>query len=90
MEYVRGRWVVYNDNFAELSAQSAEVFDIVSSVENTGFPEEPGSEHAPLVQQVGHGVSVLNPDKHSRLMQATDSTVCERQSECGDENTNLG
>lgn len=59
MEDVGGRWVVYNDDFAEFSAQPAEVFDIVSSVENTGFPEEPGAKHPPLVQQVCHRVSVL-------------------------------
>jgi len=34
-------------------------FDIVSPVEHTGLPEETGSEHSPLVQQVSHGVRIL-------------------------------
>lgn len=72
MEDVGGRWVVYDDDFTELSAQPAEVFDVVSSVENTGFPEEPGTEHPPLVQQVCHRVSVLSrqTEKHVGLQQS--------------------
>lgn len=65
MEDVGGRWVVYDDDFTELSAQPAEVFDIVSSVENTWFPEKPGAKHPPLVQQVCHRVSVLKPENTS-------------------------
>lgn len=63
VEDVGGRWVVYNDDFTELPAQSAEVFDVVSSVENTGFPEEPSAKYPPLVQQVCHRVSILNEEK---------------------------
>ncbi len=59
MEDVGGRWVVHYDDFVELSAQSAEVFDVVPPVEHTGFPEEPCPEHAPLVQQVCYRVSIL-------------------------------
>lgn len=59
VEDVGGRRVVDDDDFAELPAQSAEVFDVVSPVENAGFPEEPGAEHPPLVQQVGHRVGIL-------------------------------
>lgn len=59
VEDVRGRRVVYNDDFPELPAQSTEVFHVVSSVENAGFPEEPGAEHPPLVQQVCHRIGIL-------------------------------
>lgn len=62
VEDVRGRRVVDDDDSTELPAQSAEVFDVVSSVENAGFPEEPSAEHPPLVQQVGHGISILGGD----------------------------
>lgn len=62
MEDVRGRRVVHDDDSAELPAQSAEVFDVVSTVENAGFPEEPGAEHPPLVQQVRHGIGILTGD----------------------------
>lgn len=69
MEDVGGRRVVYDDDFTELPAQPAEVFDVVSSVEDAGLPEEAGAKHPPLVQQVGHGVGVLNthpPPKKKR------------------------
>lgn len=59
VEDVGGRRVVYNDDSTKLPAQTAEVFDVVSSVENAGFPEEPGAEHPPLVQQVRHGIGIL-------------------------------
>lgn len=59
MEDVRGRRVVYDDDSTELPAQPAEVFHVISSVENAGFPEEPGSEHPPLVQQVCYGIGIL-------------------------------
>lgn len=62
VEDVRGRRVVDDDDSTELPAQSAEVFDVVSSVENAGFPEEPGAEHPPLVQQVCHGIGILIGD----------------------------
>ncbi len=77
VEDVGGRWVVYDDDFTELSAQPAEVFDVVSSVENTGFPEEPGTKHPPLVQQVCHRVSILNKPKKTpiRLTQSVWSDV---------------
>lgn len=60
VEDVRGRRVVYDDDFLELSTQPAEVFDVISSVENTRFPEEPTAKHPPLVQQVCHRISILN------------------------------
>lgn len=59
MEDVRGRRIVHNDHFAQLPAQATQVFHIVPTMEDTGFSEEPGPEHAPAVQQVSHGVCVL-------------------------------
>lgn len=78
VEDVGGRWVVYDDDFTELPAQSAEVFDVVSSVENTGFPEEPGAKYPPLVQQVCHRVSILieeKPTKTTRLAETETRNV---------------
>lgn len=49
MENIRSRWIINNDNIAELSPQPAEIFDVVASVKNTGFSEEPRLKHAPLV-----------------------------------------
>lgn len=68
MENVRGGWIVNNDNVAELSAQTAEVFNIVPPVKNTGFSEEPCSKHAPLVQQVCHRVSILSSHKNKKQL----------------------
>lgn len=59
VENVRGRRIVNNDDVTELSSQPAEVFDIVPSVKNARFSEEPCSKHAPLVQQVCHRVCIL-------------------------------
>lgn len=71
MEDVRGRRVVDDDDSTELPAQAAEVFDVVSSVENAGFPEEPGAEHPPLVQQVCHGIGILVGDGTAGERRAT-------------------
>lgn len=76
MEDVRGRWVVHDDDFAELAAQPAEVFDVVSSVENAGFPEKPGAKHPPLVQQVRHRVSILMEQQTTRLTQPVQRHYC--------------
>lgn len=59
MENVRSRRIVDNDDVAELPSEPAEVFDIVPSVENAGFSEEPRSKDPPLVEQVCHRVSIL-------------------------------
>lgn len=76
VEDVRGRRVVYNDDFSELSAQPAEVFDVISPVENTWFPEEPSAKHPPLVQQVCHGVSILTRAKRKEIIDvAMESTT---------------
>lgn len=66
MENVRSRRVVDNDDVAELPSEPAEVFDIVPSVENAGFSEEPRSKNPPLVQQVCHRISILEkPSTHT-------------------------
>lgn len=65
VEDVRGGRVVHYDDFAELSAQSAEVFDVVPSVEHAGFPEEARTEHTPLIEQICHGVSILHTHTHA-------------------------
>lgn len=71
VENVRGGWVVNNDDVAELSPEPAEVLNIVAPMEHAGFSEESRPEHAPLVQQVCHGVCVLakpNKNKHAVSM----------------------
>lgn len=49
MENIRSRWIINNDNIVEFSPQPAKIFDVVASVKNTGFSEEPRLKHAPLV-----------------------------------------
>ena len=63
MKDVRCRRVVDDENFGELPAAPAEVLDVVSAVEDTGFAEEPRAEHVPLVEQVGHRVGVLEQEE---------------------------
>lgn len=50
VEDVRGGRVVHYDHFAELSAEPAEVFNIVPSVEHAGFSEEASTKHTPLIE----------------------------------------
>lgn len=59
MENVGGGRVVHNDDLAEVTAQSAQVLDIVAAVKDTGLSEEAAAERAPLVQQVRDGIGVL-------------------------------
>ena len=56
---VGGGRVVDDDYLVQLSAEAAEVFDVVSAVEDARLAEEARVEHVPLVQQIGHGVRVL-------------------------------
>lgn len=65
MEDVGGRRIVHNDHFAQLPPKATQVFHIVPTMENTRFPEEPGPEHTPAVQQIGHRVCVLGSRRHS-------------------------
>ena len=59
MKNVGRRRVVDDDYLVQLSAEAAEVFDVVSAVEDARLAEEARVEHVPLVQQIGHGVRVL-------------------------------
>ena len=59
MKNVGRRRVVDDDYLVQLSAEAAEVFDVVSTVEDARLAEEARVEHVPLVQQIGHGVRVL-------------------------------
>lgn len=59
VEDVRGRRVVQDQGFAQISAQAAQVFDVAALVEHTRFPEQSGPKHAALIQQVCHWVGIL-------------------------------
>lgn len=59
VEDVGGGRVVHYDDVTQLSAEATQVFDIVSSVEHTGFTKKSHPKYTPLVQQVSHRVSVL-------------------------------
>lgn len=59
VENVGGWRVVHDDDLAEVAAQSAQVLDVVAAVKDAGLSEEAAAESAPLVQQVGDGVGVL-------------------------------
>ena len=59
MEDVGGRRVVHDGHPAQVPPEPLQVFDVVASVEDAGLAEQTGPEHAPLVQKVGHRVSVL-------------------------------
>ena len=63
MKNVGRRRVVDDDYLVQLSAEAAEVFDVVSAVEDARLAEEPRVENVPLVQQIGHGVRVLQSRK---------------------------
>lgn len=78
MENVRSGRIVDNDDVAELAPEPAEVFDVVPSVENAGFSEEPCSKDPPLVEQVCHRVSILGePSTHTHTLPAS-ITTCGR------------
>ena len=51
--------VVDDDDFVELPAEATEVLDVVAAVEDARLAEEARVEHVPLVQQIRHGVGVL-------------------------------
>lgn len=59
VEDVGGRRIVHDDHFAQLPSQATQVLHVVPSMENTGFSEESGPEHAPAVQEVSYRVCVL-------------------------------
>lgn len=47
MEYIRGGWVVYDDDPAQITAEAVQVFDVVAAVEDATVTEQPRAEHAP-------------------------------------------
>lgn len=59
MEDVGGRRVVQDKHPPQVSAQPAQVLDVVPPVEDTRLPEQPCSEGPPLVQQVSYRVCIL-------------------------------
>lgn len=59
VEDVGGRGVVHDDDLVQVATQATQVFDVITSVEDTGLPEEAGAESTPLVQEVGDGVCIL-------------------------------
>ena len=61
MEDVGGRRVVDDYDLVEVTAEPAEVLDVVPPVEDTRFPEETTPERTPLVQKVRHRVCILEP-----------------------------
>ena len=63
MKNVWSRRVVDDDDFVKLSAESAQIFDVVSSVEDAGLTEQPRVEHIPLVQQVRTRIRVLKENQ---------------------------
>lgn len=59
MEDVGGRRVVQDEHPPQVSAQPAQVLDVVAPVEDTRLTEQPRSEGPPLVQQVSYRVRIL-------------------------------
>ena len=52
-------------------------FDVIAPVKDAGFPEEPGPEHTPLVQQVRHWISILQSSQHTcNLLKAPSPVNC--------------
>lgn len=59
MKDVGGRGVVHDDDLVEVTSEATQVLDVVTSVEDTGFPEQAAAERAPFVQEVGDWICVL-------------------------------
>lgn len=59
MEDVGGRRVVQDKHPPQVSAQPAQVLDVVPPVEDTRLTKQPCSEGPPLVQQVSYWVCIL-------------------------------
>lgn len=60
MEDVGGRGVVHNDDLVKVTTQATKVLDVISSVEDAGFPEQATAESTPLVKEVRDGVCILH------------------------------
>lgn len=61
VEDVGGRGVVHDDDLVQVATQATQVLDVITSVEDAGLPEQAAAESAPLVQEVGDGVCILQP-----------------------------
>lgn len=59
VEDVRGRGVVQDQGFVELTAEATQVFNITALIEHARFTEQPCPEHATPIQQVSHWVCIL-------------------------------
>ena len=64
MKYIRRRRIVDNEDLVQFSAQPAEVFDVIASMEDTALAEQARLEHVPLIKQVGHRIGILEIIKH--------------------------
>ena len=59
-----GSWrIVDNDDFLQITAESTEVLDVVSSVEDARFAEQARPEDVPFVQEIGDRIRVLRKDR---------------------------
>ena len=63
MEAVGRGAVIHDNHFVKVPAEPAEVLHVVALIENTRLSEQAPSEHAPLVQQICHRVSVLRAQR---------------------------
>lgn len=59
MEDIGGGRVVEDEHPPQVSAQPAQVLDVVPSVEDAGLAKQPRPEGPPLVQQIGHWICIL-------------------------------
>ena len=59
VEDIRGWRVIHDGHPVQVATEPLQIFDVVSPVEDARLAEQPRPEHAPLVQKVSHGVSVL-------------------------------
>lgn len=59
MEDIGGGRVVDDDDLVQVSAQTAQVFDIVPFMEDTRLPEEAALEGPGYIQKVRHRVCIL-------------------------------
>lgn len=59
VEDVRGRGVVQDQGFVELTAEATQVFNIAALIEHARFSKQPCPKHATLIQQVCHWVCIL-------------------------------
>ena len=59
MKNVRSRRVVDDDDVVKLSAQPAQVFDVVAAVKDARLAKQATVENVPFVQEVGNWVRIL-------------------------------